>query len=411
MVSPSLQLGGVNRWKKKRGSVIGFQSYLGEEGETLYKPAKFTFTRNSGGSYIDQNGILQWESRTDMPRFTWKEGKECLIYEEERTNYVVRSNDFTQVWSGFVGASFSNTTSGPLGLTGALITGFNTAGNNIVNNSNFRISTGLDNIGDPTYTFSCWLKTTSGTGTISMINRFGTANASDGTHQQVTVTNEWQRFTFTKTYNSANGGTGLIGGIIRDSGDTLTEVEIAGAQLELGGYVSSYIPTTGSAVTRAAETLFGDGLTNFMGEQGFNGGMYLEAEAAADNLSQQIAMSSNPTGSSGNRVITGFYGSGLGYQMTNGLGGVFLISGSTYRVPGFNKMFGGHSSSRAALYVNGQLEGIDTVYDNPSSSMTQIEGIAFHSGSTTNVFRGLVHELRIYTETPPDSQLESESTP
>jgi hypothetical protein len=63
----------------------------------------------------------------------------------------------------------------------------------------------------------------------------------------ITVTADWQRYSYTAVANST---TGRVGVRLTANGDA---VDIYGGQLELLPYMTSYIPTTSAAVSRAAE--------------------------------------------------------------------------------------------------------------------------------------------------------------
>lgn len=79
----------------------------------------------------------------------------------------------------------------------------------------------------------------------------------------VDITTEWQRFSLTFTADSGNSlhfcGMNNVGTM---------DVRVWGAQVETGSALSSYIETTGGAVTRTADTLSGDLWTGFKQGQG-----------------------------------------------------------------------------------------------------------------------------------------------
>jgi len=87
------------------------------------------------------------------------------------------------------------------------------------------------------------------------------------------VTPQWQRFSFSHTTSNHTFSLGLRGGIgASDSADIL----IWGAQGEAGSVATSYIPTAGSPVTRAADELVisGSDFTDFYNQS--EGTIYVE---------------------------------------------------------------------------------------------------------------------------------------
>jgi hypothetical protein len=100
------------------------------------------------------------------------------------------------------------------------------------------------NMSGQSWTFSIWLKVTSGTlagvtlglSDFTLLSKFSASQ---------TVTTTWQRFSFTA---SGFNNTGFIGGGITVPGAAGTQVQVWGAQLEQAAAASPYIPTTSGAL-------------------------------------------------------------------------------------------------------------------------------------------------------------------
>ena len=99
---------------------------------------------------------------------------------------------------------------------------------------------------------SIYARTVSGTGTAKLTSYNGNTN------NLFTLTEDWQRFELTGS--SATGGTNFYAADFRDTSQTLSEFIIWGCQSEEASYPTSYIPTSGSTVTRNQDIFTRDGI-------------------------------------------------------------------------------------------------------------------------------------------------------
>ena len=214
-----------------------------------------TFTRASSGTYTDSAGVLQ-TAATDVPRFDHNPttGESLgLLVEEQRTNLLLRSEDFSTTWVRFNVNASSNAILAPDGtLTADKLT------ENDADNFH-RIRQGITS--GVTGVFSVFLKAAErtrvnlGTSDINLIAGFDLSAGSvvSGTGSIEPFGDGWYRCSISATFTTS--GPFLL---LRNSssefytGDGTSGIYLWGAQLEAGAFPTSYIPTTTSTATRNA---------------------------------------------------------------------------------------------------------------------------------------------------------------
>jgi len=188
---------------------------------------------------------------TDVPRIEYAPDGTVkgLLVEEARTNLITYSEDFTDaIWAtasqnlGVAPVVTADQTTSPDGNTNADRVFFETTGTSSVDRSRLRMapSTSLTGTG----VFSVWIKEVSpGQSDLTIMITNGVGITA------VTPTAEWVRYSIPATAFT------LYEPEIRLTGSTGTssDVYIWGAQFEEGSFPTSYIPTSGSTATRAAD--------------------------------------------------------------------------------------------------------------------------------------------------------------
>jgi hypothetical protein len=214
-----------------------------------------TFTRASSGTFVDSAGVLQ-TATNDVARFDHDPvtGESLgLLVEEQRTNLLLRSEDFSTTWVRFNVNASSNAILAPDGtLTADKLT------ENDADNFH-RIRQGITS--GVTGVFSVFLKAAErtrvnlGTSDTNLIADFDLSAGSvvSGTGSIEPFGDGWYRCSISATFTTS--GPFLL---LRNpssefyTGDGTSGIYLWGAQLEAGSFPTSYIPTTTAAATRNA---------------------------------------------------------------------------------------------------------------------------------------------------------------
>jgi len=229
--------------------------------------------------------------------------------------------------------------------------------------------------------------------------------------QIVTLTNDWQRFEISAT--SDNSGAVLIGtrgGTTQyyAGGDANLDFALWGLQVEDDGsgggssYATSYIPTSGSTVTRNQDIFTRDGIGSLINST--EGVLFVEMAALSDDgTNRSITLSDGST----NNIIQILFSSVSNtirfIIRVGGVGGDNLDkSTSTYTVTDFNKVALKWKQNDAQVWINGtQLGSPDTNSDVP----TGLNDLSFEYLTVGNNFVGKVKQLQVYKTALTDTQL------
>lgn len=197
-------------------------------------PGAITFTRPSIGTYTNNAGTLI-TAGNDVARFNYVGGVACLLIEPAAANLATQSNNLSAgVWV-------------PLNSAVATAAQFvspdgTNNGWSVTSGSGFGALQQNFTFANVPYTISAWAKRIVGTAPINF--RLGSANGGD-----LTTSSSLTRLLSTLT---PPAGLAVIA-IFIDAAAGNTD-GLYGVQLETGSAATSYIPTTTTAVTRAADS-------------------------------------------------------------------------------------------------------------------------------------------------------------
>ena len=101
MINPIFKIGGTGKWGVKKNRVVSYQK---NDNTNLYRAQNLTFSRNSGGVRISQDGVYDWlQNGVNYPRIIWKDNKQCLILENQISNLLDNPVSF-DAWATAIGA-------------------------------------------------------------------------------------------------------------------------------------------------------------------------------------------------------------------------------------------------------------------------------------------------------------------
>jgi|688.fasta_scaffold178186_2 hypothetical protein len=374
-----------------------------------------TFTRASGATYFDANGVLQ-TATNNTPRFDHDPANGAsrgLLIEESRSNLHLYSQDFSQGWVATASSALA-VDSTQTGLDGTLSVGAFTCSDDTQISRRLRPLNDIAIVSGTEYTFSAYLKPINGwpmamlhfsTG-VGVVSQYGIAtfNLLTGTVASTvlgtaTITaagNGWYRCSLTSSGNLFTTVRPKIV-LVDSSDDTAAEavtgitgagVYVWGAQLEAGLFPTSYIPTTTAAATRAADSAVVTPISSFY--NGTESTVFSETSAASVAFDSTVLAINNTTQ---NEQLDHRYGiAGLNTRVR--VGGVNQaaftlgsapVSGTVY------KLIGAYKQNDFAFSVNGSTASTDSLGDMPTG-LSQMEiGRRTNSGILTGHIRKLAY--------------------
>mgnify|MGYP003642997774 CR=1 FL=1 len=405
---------GNGNWATKEDSVLAYN-----DENNNFKPLPFDFTRASTATYVDSDGLIKTagnaEARVDYTDST----KGALLLEPARSNSIQYSEDFSNAAWVSLGSSITlNSIVSPDGtLNASKIFGDGSQPYVAIKDNIVFSSTGE-------YTLSVYAKV--GNNNFLRLQFAGVTNGSsayydleNGTTSSsgasiVYVGNGWYRCILTNNLTGVDlTGAVQIFASYSTSASTFPSVSDAtnqniylwGAQIEAGSYATSYIPTSGSSVTRVAEFSSQTGVEQVIGQS--EGTMYIEF-IPLDASATQILFQIRTTGSSNSGQIDFRLQSGAIRTLGNDAGSnQFSFSGGSYTVGTTYKVAVRYKTNDTKLYINGLFAGSDTTCSFSSSTKQQI---SFNEDTSILPALAKIKDARLYTTALTDAELATLTT-
>ena len=260
---------------------------------------RITFTRASTGTYTDESGIIRTAAANEARFDHDSDGNSLgLLIEESRTNLWLDSDDPTQKGTANASCTLDPSVLDPLGNSSGKIeiTAVNTY--QLWRQTGFSLTSG-------SYTFSVYLKA----GTISSVT-LSSGNSPNAVFDIANGAVTSETGCTAKIQSAANGWFRCS---ITWTATNTTEIRtwttnqsigsyyfVAAAQVEAGSFPTSYIPTSGSTVTRSADVASISG-TNFTSWYNQNGGTIFTSYSGVYHSPWTLGSSQSP------RLILGWF--------------------------------------------------------------------------------------------------------
>ena len=365
--------------------------------------SRITFTRTTGASnpatYVGSDGYIASASN-NQARFDYDPvtlACKGLLIEEARTNLFTYSSDYTNDWTLTKLTSFGTTTSPDNTNTGyKLVPNTDSATHSV--SQTIALTSGT------TYTFSVYAKAAektnlqlriSTTNDIQITFNVDTGEIKStvaGTGTITDVGNGWYRCTATATCTST-ASLALRIYVAEGDNTTLTyagnDVDglyIWGAQLEVGAFPTSYIPTTTAALTRNADvaTMTGTNFSDWYNQS--QGTLFQQSIVLSTSGTKRLFNLSDGTDT--NRIYLGAVSSGA-FTVVNASSFEASLSAGAVTANTMFKTTGTYNTNYAIMATNAMLSSSDTSVTLPTLSQANLGS----NGNATSFMNGWLQKV------------------
>ena len=413
-MAKTFKFGENGKWATKTGSSLAYNDQNGN-----FKPMPFSVTRDSIATRVNKEGLIEVVGH-DKLRIDYKDSsKGVALLEPQRINIIPRSEDFDTGWSKAGLTINNNNIISPDGSQNAakITENTDTSSHVVYDTLNSSVTSGN------TYYFSCFVK--KGTKRYFQLregfsntqinidtNTFTVANSNNLTDYQIqNYGNDWYRISFKFTADSS-GNSQFAFYLLNDSqstsytGDGTSSIYAWGAQIEAGSYATSYIPTSGAVVPRAADVANGAGNSevfndsegvlfaeiSFLDSDGSDVAPFWQRISISDNSDTNRLFISNTLTENQIQVFVR-NATGISFNKT------VTISDNTL----YNKIVLKYKANDFALWINGFELETDNTFDYVPSGLNVLK----FSGAADYPFYGKAKEIGYYDAVLTDAELEA----
>jgi hypothetical protein len=359
--------------------------------------SRITFTRSTTATFVGSNGLVQ-TAAINAPRFDYDPvtlAAKGLLIEEQRTNLVLRSEEFDNAYwqksiqgTGIAPVVTANAATAPDGTMTADQVVFASTGTTSGDRS--RLLTALLSLGSGTYTVSFWVKAASASQpNLTLFIQSGVNFVT------ITPTTSWVRYTYTATETNQRPELRLSGNV-----GTLGTYYIWGAQLELGAFATSYIPTVASTVTRTADIATMTG-TNFSSWFNASAGTFVSQFTTSTISGTRTILDANDnTANESIRLRT--VSADPFFTVTDGGVDQANIDAGTVAANTTYKMAGAYTLNDFATSIGGGAAVVDT-----SGTIPTVNQLQIGNSAASNSLNGYLRTISYYNTRLSDSSLQA----
>jgi hypothetical protein len=350
----------------------------------------FQVERISGGTYVGRNGLIQ-SAASNEPRVDFLNNtKGGLLLEPQRTNYALYSNNIS-VWTNTTsGGSVTSTANYAISPNGA-----ETATRLQMTATSYALKSESTTSFFGDYSATIYLKSnTSSNQNIAIYGRNTPTTL-------FTITPQWQRFEINGSSLSGQSNFLNFGVNIGIGSDSTLDILAWGGQIEAGSHATSYIPTSGGAVTRVVDfTFIASGLQNILNTS--EGTLFFEVDVprvSSTGSFERIVLSDQ--NASTDRIIFDNYAGNWRALMLSSAGNVNrTIVGVTanQRI----KVAIAYSSTELRISYDGNAATTATGSYTPS---TTLESFKFSNKDGGNKWNGNIYDARYFDSALSNAEL------